>query len=135
MQIVVAECMNETGGIPGILPGVTTASIVCTLLQLAYNEVDIARVKYVSRMLKEAQTSPDVRPAVSRPLSPPNPPSVDEVVPRKPIMERILTALGWHPVSNEEYVEKLKYKRDACLRRIAQLEVEKERDNKPTDSS
>ncbi|KAG5642877.1 hypothetical protein DXG03_001919 [Asterophora parasitica] len=86
-----------------ILPGALTIGAACTLLQLAFNEAAITRVKYISGL------------SVSAPVKPATPPS-------KPLFERFLGMFGLQPVTDEQYVEKLKATRDGHLKRIAELE-------------
>ncbi|KAF9819788.1 hypothetical protein IEO21_01879 [Rhodonia placenta] len=110
-------------GPAGIVPGVTTAGLACTLIQLAYNELDIARIKYVSRTLQETRKQQDAEAALpmSQPVPLPSPP----IEPRKSFIERMLVTMGFHQVTDEEFLEKLKFKRDYALRRIEELEQER----------
>jgi hypothetical protein len=94
------------------LPGALTAGAICTLLQLAYNELGILRLKYVSRY-----------PSPVQPLH--HPPPV-AVVPQKHTLERILITLGMRSLSDEEYLRKLKTTRDIHLKRIEELELERQ---------
>ncbi|CCM04722.1 uncharacterized protein FIBRA_06910 [Fibroporia radiculosa] len=106
-------------GRSGIVPGVTTAGIVCTLLQMIYNELDIARVKYISRTMQTLEKGlPPIPPSSTSPHP--------ELTFKKPFIERMLIALGLYQVSDEEYLEKLKFKRDTYLHRIHQLEMERQ---------
>ncbi|KAI0072791.1 hypothetical protein K474DRAFT_1604461, partial [Panus rudis PR-1116 ss-1] len=124
-------------GRPGIFPGISTGGIVCTILQLAYNEVGILRVKYVSRRLRESAkqdttplTSPSLSPAPSSPLSTSTPEAkateaAQPTAEPRPWTDRVFTLFGLTKVSDEEYLERLQRERDAHLRRIAVLEKEK----------
>ena len=98
------ECIS--GGRVGILPGALTASLVCSILQLGYNELRVWRVHYVSRQHGEAAL--DSKPST----------------PSRPLRERLLLLLGIHRMSTEEYLMKLKKQREEALRRIAELEAE-----------
>ncbi|KAH0583535.1 hypothetical protein H2248_009162 [Termitomyces sp. 'cryptogamus'] len=90
-----------------ILPGMLTIGAVCTLLQLAYNEATVSRLRYISGLKVKA-------PANEAPAAP---------APRsKTASERFLTLIGVHQVTEEEYLEKMKATRDRHLRRIAELE-------------
>jgi hypothetical protein len=58
-------------------------------------------------------------------------PSVDlrppmAVMPQKPILERILITFGMQPLSDEEYLTKLKNTRNIHLKRIEELEQQLE---------
>ncbi|KAH9930712.1 uncharacterized protein B0H18DRAFT_133181 [Fomitopsis serialis] len=107
-------------GRAGIMPGVLTAGLACTLFQLLYNELDIARIKYVSRKL---QTPQEPTSALSQHASSIPQPDIE---PPQTVAQRIFSALGWHKVSDEEYLAKLKFKREMYLQRIAELEKEKQ---------
>lgn len=107
------------------MPGVVTAGLVCTMLQFAYNELGIARIKYVSRKLQpppQPPASSTSTSAVPQP-APPAPSQADDE-PKPSLSERVFTALGWHKVSDEQYLEKLRLKREMYLHRIAELEKE-----------
>lgn len=107
-------------GRAGIAPGVTTAALICTFLQLVYNELGIMRIKYVSNKL---QSSGDMVPAQTLPPTTPAPPRVRiDHEPPRPMMERILTALGFHQIPDQEFLAMMKRKRDGYLQRIAELE-------------
>ncbi len=107
-----------------------TGSIVCVLLQFAYNEIGVARVKYVSQTFGDPtkpssllQTKPVV-PQESTSLG-----SVSSTVPQTPakaFSDRVFDLFGFRKVTDDEYLEKLKQQRDGHLRRIAELEKELE---------
>lgn len=103
-----------------ILPGALTAGAVCTVLQLAYNELSVLRLKYVSRHKKDSFS-------IDRHLPPPPPVAF---VPQKPILERILITFGMQPISDQEYLTKLKHTRDIHLKRIKELEQQAEAEQK-----
>lgn len=112
-----------------------TGSIVCTLLQFAYNEIGIFRVKYVSQVLSDAPTP-------SSPLSS-HKSSAHETLPTQPrtheqntsnsLLDRMFDWIGFHKVADDEYLKKLIQQRDGHLRRIAELEriLEEEGNEKP----
>lgn len=134
-HILQSSCLNIlAGGRPGILPGASTAAIVCTVLQLVYNELGVARVKYVSRMMQNASPQPskqvgtDSTPALAALV--PAVVSSDSETPKRPMSERILTALGFHKISDDDYIAMMKRKRDGYLRRIAELEKERDSERK-----
>jgi len=111
-------------GRPGFIPGFFTGALVCTLLQLSYNELGIARVKYVSQ-----KPRPPVAPAApaSQPSIPP--PTLNHTLAPEPSKwwgDRILRVLGFQSLSDEELLVKLKTTRDGHLRRIEILEKEAE---------
>lgn len=110
-----------------ILPGALTAGAFCTMLQIAYNELGVARLRYISRLNKESSLpapTPAPEPHISSPIS-------QEAA--KSFSEKILMTLGLQPVSDEEYLAKMKKTREMYMKRIteleAQLEIEKAKED------
>lgn len=95
----------------GLVPGIATGAFACTLLQLVFNELGIARVKYVSR---SPQSPTSTTTSGLQPQLPPESP--------KPLSGRILNFLGFHRMSDEEMLKSLKAKREHYLRQIETLE-------------
>ncbi|KAI0320118.1 hypothetical protein OF83DRAFT_665481 [Amylostereum chailletii] len=91
----------------GILSGSLIGALGCAILQFSFNEVEVQRVKYVSRRLRAASTP-------SEPTTPPEP--------QEPLGRRILGMLGMNHLSDQEYLETMKREREVYLRRIAELE-------------
>ena len=116
------------GGRVGVLPGLMAGSIICTLLQFAYNEIGVMRVKYVSQTLGDAEALPVLQPF--KPTLPPTPEvsrgKPSDVVGTRPqsFSDRVFDWFGFHRVADDEYLERLKRQRDAHLIRIAELEKE-----------
>lgn len=116
------------GGRRGLVPGLTTGAIMCTLLQWGFNEFNILRIRYVyaNSVVPSQPTIRESIDAVQSALAEPStsatiqPASVESAIPRS-LMDRILSIFGQR-VSNEEYLERLKVERDSYLRRIAELE-------------
>jgi hypothetical protein len=108
-------------GPKAILPGALTASALCTLLQLAYNELGVSRLRYISR-LKEESSMPKT-PASSTTHSP-----IISSEASKSFSARILTTLGLQPLSDQEYLDKMKMTRETYLKRIAILEEQLEKE-------
>jgi hypothetical protein len=105
------------GGSAGIVPGLRTGAVFCTALQWGFNELWVARVKYTARRLHAAgtlQSPPQTK--VPEPLTEP---------PRS-MAERVLSGLGFHKISDEVYLARLKKTREKYLERIRQLEREAE---------
>jgi len=115
-------------GPKGAVPGMNTGMIACSLIQLLYNEAGVARVKYVMKTMQASRDTP-LPPAVQEI------PNASHSDSPRPAFERILSMLGFHRMSNEEYLERLKEKRDGYLRRIAELEQEAERKKESASSS
>jgi hypothetical protein len=128
--------MEYPGGRSGVVPGFIAGGLVCTLLQLAGNEAEVARVKYVANKLK--QPEPAVRtPATSVTVPASKPDLTAESVSQRPWTDRVLDRLGFERMSDEQYLEKLKRSREVHLARIRELEqeLEQEQQNVPPKSS
>lgn len=120
-----------SGGPAGIAPGAITATLLCSLLQLGYNELGVIRVKYVSRKLDEARHSRSSIPGHEVVILPPEP--------SKPLIQRMLDWMGMPQISDEEYLQRLRLKRANALQRIAEIEAaqpkESGRHEEPRSSS
>ncbi|KAG6820854.1 hypothetical protein H0H93_010681 [Arthromyces matolae] len=104
-----------------ILPGALSIGAVCTLLQLAYNEATISRLRYISGL--QGKNAPEHK--------------TSEATPAKPALQRFLNLIGVTQVTEEQYLEKMKVKRDGYLKRIAELEQQlatEEAEKKETNS-
>lgn len=102
-------------GYRGALPGFVLGAVGCTMAQLLVNELEVTRLKFVSRKLKASSSSstPTLAPIQVEPTEPQNVP---------PFLDRIASLFGLQRISNEEYLMKLKKERDVALTRIAVLE-------------
>lgn len=143
------------GGVVGVPAGAITATLMCTLIQLVVNEASIFRVRYVSRRMQPPADATIV-PSTSSSFSSENilssPPSGS--IPRNPtpslphesspthpsppshsssLSERILGLIGVKKMSDEEYLERLKKRRDGYLERIEEIEKQ-ERQRREEDS-
>ncbi|KAG1754418.1 hypothetical protein EDB19DRAFT_1892422 [Suillus lakei] len=113
-------------GRSGTVPGLATGAVMCGLLQWAFNEFDILRITHVSRV---THTLPvPATPAAPVPTEPHHP-SLPVAAPEPPrsLADRIFAMFG-HRISDKEYLDRVKAQRDNHLRRIEQLE--RERDEK-----
>ena len=88
-------------------------SVFCAVGQLLYNELGVQRVKFVSA------ASPRPSPSVSE---------ITEPVHKEPLFDRIIHAIGFKKVPDEEYLAKMKEERATHLQRIAELEAELQAD-------
>jgi hypothetical protein len=95
-------------------------SVFCTLGQVLYNEIGVQRLKFISRRYLIPSQPPT--PSVSVPAEPP--------MPKQPLLERVIFAIGMNRLSDEEYITQLREERAAYLRRIAKLEAQLEEDKK-----
>ncbi|KAG9318539.1 hypothetical protein JVU11DRAFT_630 [Chiua virens] len=114
-------------GRSGLVPGLVTGTLMCTLLQWSFNEFNICRIRYVSAnsisLLQRAiETSNDAGESSAAELSPTTTP-VELPTSQSPL-DRILSMFGQR-VSDEKYLERLKMQRDSYLRQIAELEEKK----------
>ncbi|KAI0086200.1 hypothetical protein BDY19DRAFT_961833 [Irpex rosettiformis] len=104
------------------LSGASRVGVICAALQLGFNELRVQRVKFASRNAEKTRypASPEPKP----------------MEPKKSLFERFLRVLGGRTLSDEEYLEILKRKREGALRRIAELEEERskasEQDSPPS---
>lgn len=121
------------GDVRAAIRGTGGMGILCTLLQLLYNESGVIRVKYISRKLEDAthaQSPVQIIPSSSGKVYVPPPEE-----PSRPLSERFFEYIGMAKISDEDFVQRLRVKRDAYLRRIAEIEVEREKErakNAPT---
>ncbi|KAF8447907.1 hypothetical protein L210DRAFT_3641771 [Boletus edulis BED1] len=115
----------------GLVPGLTTGALMCTFLQLCFNELNILRIRHVSAnpALPPQRTihgSVDTGqgsfadPSTSAGMQMTQ---VESSTSHSP-MDRILSMFGQR-ISDEKYLERLKIERDSYLHRIAELEEEK----------
>ena len=89
-------------------------SVFCAFGQLLYNELGVQRVKFVAR------TSLNTSPQLPTPLAP----GIPELpVPKEPLFDRMIQAIGLKRLSDEEYLAQMRGERATHLRRIAELEA------------
>jgi hypothetical protein len=121
-----------SGGRPGLVPGLCTGAFICTLLQWTYNELGIAKVKFVSRNRRSqvAPAPPNLQPPSSPSLTSNNRPTE----PPRPFSYKILSFLGFQRISDEEHLTKMKATRDHYLRQIEVLEREAEEKSREDSS-
>ena len=127
-------CILHLGGRAGVIPGAATTSVMCTLLQLAYNELGVLRLKFISKKMQAAREEDVQKRLVESPASQTvvNPEPLVLTAPPKPIAERIFGWFGFQRVSDDDFLERLKLEREVHLRRIAELEKDQE-DRKTSD--
>ncbi|KAJ6525622.1 hypothetical protein B0H19DRAFT_1198028 [Mycena capillaripes] len=87
-------------------PAAITAGMACVLLQAAYNELGIQRIKYVSNLSQQSETS-----------------AVTPEVPVEPSLStRFLGVFGVRSLSDEELLVKFRRERETYLKKIEELE-------------
>ena len=109
---LISSFSNLSAGRRAIIPGSLSIGAICTLLQLAFNELSITRLKYLSNSSKTV--------ALPETLTGPS---------SKSMSEHILAFLGMEKVTDEEYLEKMKQKREGYLKQIAELEQQLAREH------
>ncbi|EIN07246.1 hypothetical protein PUNSTDRAFT_135932 [Punctularia strigosozonata HHB-11173 SS5] len=125
-------------GPPGMIPGMVTGALICTLVQLSYNELQVRRLMFLSSRLQELppaishtpspafDAGQAALPSASSSFSSPSPG-------KRSFWESTLDTLGktgmFHRISNEEYLARLKIERDTALQRIEELEAQLAKDH------
>ena len=104
---------------PTLWSATRTGAIICSVLQLAYNEFGVMRIKLVSRQIQEARTQPS---------------PLEDSRQQTTIFDRFLGLIGFRKLSEEEYLQTLKKQRDEALARIAVLEREHREQEQTADS-
>ena len=92
-------------------------SVFCSLGQVLYNEMGVQRLKFVSRRYPIPSQLPST---ISGPAEP--------SVPKEPLLDRVIHAIGINRLSEEEYLAQMKERRAEHLRRIEKLEAQLEKD-------
>ncbi|KJA14817.1 hypothetical protein HYPSUDRAFT_194783 [Hypholoma sublateritium FD-334 SS-4] len=106
-------------GRSAIVPGFIMGTAVAAILQYSYNEINLSRLRYISKLNQENRTAVP-KPVIRPRNSPPSP------EPTETWMEVFLKTIGMTPVTDEEYIAKMKKTRDVYLKRIHELEVQLE---------
>jgi len=100
-------------GTRGTFTGLMFGSVFCTLGQVLYNEFGVQRIKFVSRRyLIPSQPPTPIDPDLSEPPAS-----------KRPLFDRMISAIGLNRLSDEEYLAQMREERAAYLRRIASLEA------------
>ncbi|KAG8711620.1 hypothetical protein FRC08_015678 [Ceratobasidium sp. 394] len=108
-------------GARGIVPGATTAALVCTLLQYVVNELAVQRIRYVANTVAPASVAPTPQPTpvvITPPLAP--------TTPSKPLSQKIVDTISYviplTRLDDKEYLQRLEHKRDILDSKIDRLE-------------
>lgn len=119
--------MTGPGGRAGLVPGLGTGALMCTILQWTVNEFDIFRIGYVSRQTTEfipaTNDTAKRSPIAESPFPSPTHPTSSQPSDGESWKDRVLSVFG-RQVSDEVYLKRLKTERDTYLRRIEELERE-----------
>ncbi|EJD02385.1 uncharacterized protein FOMMEDRAFT_147370 [Fomitiporia mediterranea MF3/22] len=112
-------------GPKGIIPGMVTASLACSTLQLIVNELDVRRIRYVSSRTSRSSSittlnADGVNVSDSTTAESGNTPTDSDSQPG--MGERLLRLIGITKVDDTEYLRRLKAKREKYLERIRELE-------------
>ncbi|KAJ7174016.1 hypothetical protein C8R43DRAFT_634420 [Mycena crocata] len=97
-----------------VAPAALTAGMACIILQAAYNEVRVQRIKYVGKISRPPKSNPVPTEAPSK----------------QPLSSRILGFFGLKVITDEELLTRLKREREGHLKKIQELEREIEEDIK-----
>lgn len=99
-------------------------AVVATVVQYSYNEVNLARLRHISKLKQENRQAVKI-PVIKPQNSHPDPASTTTW------MDVFLKAIGLTPITDEEYIAKMKKTRGVYLNRIeelqAQLELEEQK--------
>jgi len=106
-------------GVRAILPGAIVVGAASTVLQYGYNELGIARLRYVSKLQRNPSGNQEGK-------------TLNEV--SEPAFQSLLKFIGFVPLSDEEYLAKLRISREIYLQRIAELEKQVEEKTESTRS-
>ena len=93
----------------GAFAGSITGMVICSLLQLSFNELEVQRIKLVSKRLQGAGSHAEPAPVPK---------------PSEPFMKRFMAWFGVKQVTREEYLDKLREERDLVWAEIQRLEQE-----------
>ena len=111
--------MLSTAGRHTIVSGAVTASTVCIVLQYACNELGIVRLRYVSKSQEENKSM------ITQPSSKLQN-GKQGYESSGSVFQQLLKVVGLVPVSDEEYIAKLKRTREVYLKRMVELEKQVE---------
>ena len=100
-------------------------SVFCTIGQVLYNEMGVQRLKFISRryLIPSQPSTPSTVSGLAEPS-----------VPKKPLLDRIIHAIGINKLSDEDFLAQMREKRAAHLRRIEELEAQLEEDKSSKNS-
>lgn len=112
--ILTSRFIIQIAGQKAALSGGLAAAAVCSLLQLVYNEIGVAKLKYISRARSDLPES-TAEPSPSNSV--------------QPMLRSLLELLGVRKVSEKDYLAKMKKSRQVYLDRIEVLERELEEAN------
>ena len=118
---------DHSAGVSAILPGAMVVGTASTILQYGYNELSIMRLRYVLNL----QRNTDAKGYGGRTTA------LNEV--KEPAFRSLMKFFGVAPISDEDYLAKLRRSREVYLQQIAELEkrIEEERiiENPPTQKT
>ncbi|KDQ12249.1 hypothetical protein BOTBODRAFT_419197 [Botryobasidium botryosum FD-172 SS1] len=98
----------------GLVPGIVTASLICTLIQYASNELSLARIKLVSKQQAQQVQAPQVVPAplLSRDPAPSSSQKIMDVLSHVAPIRRL---------SDEEYLQMMEKKKIEVDKRLHEV--------------
>jgi len=98
-----------------VLPGAMIVGAAATVLQYGYNELSIMRLRYISSLRRSEENRKTTGTALNQITDSP--------------FQSLLKLFGVVPISDEEYLAKLKRSREIYLKRIGELENQIEEEN------
>ena len=107
---------GQLAGVRAVLPGAMMVGAASTVLQYGYNELSIVRLRYVSNLRRHANA--EERGGRTAEKAP------NEIT--EPAFQSLMKFFGIVPITDEEYLAKLKKSRDVYLKRISELEKQAE---------
>ena len=110
----------NTGGLPGVIPGAVTGGLICTLAQFVWNELEVTRVRFVSRSKRQTLSELDRPPERQKTFS-------------EKLMDGLGLVIPIKKLSDEEYLQKLLKEREEVERRLEAVQEELEL-NRPKPS-
>ncbi|KAF9265580.1 hypothetical protein L218DRAFT_147397 [Marasmius fiardii PR-910] len=114
-----------TSGLRVALPAAVTVGSACTGLQFLFNQLRISRLRYLSATAihpEEAKVTPPTLVTSPSPTSPTYTSSNESPKSESNWTTSLLRFIGMTPLSDEEYLTKLRSQREAYLKRIAELQ-------------
>lgn len=104
---------RHLAGLKATLPGALTVGAVCTALQYGYNETTILRSWYSPNPQQKLPATEKLATQITEP-------ALNQIT--EPPWQSLMKLFGLVPISDEEYLDKLRRSREIYLKRITVLE-------------
>lgn len=106
--LTLRSLQDHLAGPRAVLPGAMIVGAAATVLQYGYNELRIMRLRYISSLQRSEENRKATGTALNQVTGSP--------------FQSLLKLFGVVPISDEEYLAKLKWSREIYLKRIGELE-------------